>query len=119
MQVQVTPMPMPGAHSHDATWASEAPSACAAWNTITAELVKPTSTVTKPAATDDAMSRSQEPRSASASGGVALTRSRLFARGNHYQQCRAQHEAIDRERGEAMGLDVDQQPFHRDERGNG
>ena len=68
--MQVTPMPMPNAHSQDAVSASDAPSVCAAWNTITAELVNPTSTVTKPAATDDgAMSRSHEPWGA---GVVAL-----------------------------------------------
>ena len=40
---------MPSAHIHEAICASLAPSARAASNTITAELVKPTSTVTKPA----------------------------------------------------------------------
>ena len=49
--MQVRPMPMPSAHIHEAVCAGVAPSACAAWNTIAAELAKPTSTVTKPAAT--------------------------------------------------------------------
>ena len=44
-------MPQPSDSSHEPSSASLAPSACAAWNTITAELAKPTSTVTKPADT--------------------------------------------------------------------
>ncbi len=44
-------MPQPNDSSHEPSSASLAPSACAAWNTITAELAKPTSTVTKPADT--------------------------------------------------------------------
>ena len=44
-------MPMPSAHIHEAISACPAPTACAAWNTITAELAKPTSTVMKPATT--------------------------------------------------------------------
>jgi hypothetical protein len=47
--MQVTPMPSPSAHIHEAICAWSAPTACAAWNTITAELAKPTSTVMKPA----------------------------------------------------------------------
>ncbi|WLA03068.1 hypothetical protein MO330_00730 [Xanthomonas translucens] len=42
-------MPSASAHIHDAICAREASSVRAAWNTITAELAKPTSTVTKPA----------------------------------------------------------------------
>ncbi|MNV47327.1 hypothetical protein D3C71_1391920 [compost metagenome] len=49
--MQVTPMPMPSAHIHDAISAWSAPTACAAWKTITAELANPTSTVMKPAIT--------------------------------------------------------------------
>ena len=47
----VRPMPQPSAHIHEAACAGEAPSDCAAWNTIATELVKPTSTATKPAVT--------------------------------------------------------------------
>src|SRR6185503_8173894 len=46
-------MPRPSASIHEPTWAGVAPTAPAAWNTITAELANPTSTVTKPAATAD------------------------------------------------------------------
>ena len=46
-------MPSPSAHIHELICSGLAPSDCAAWNTITAELAKPTSTVTKPAATAD------------------------------------------------------------------
>ena len=49
--IDVTPMPRPSAQIHDVAWAGVAPSACAAANTITTELVKPTSTATKPATT--------------------------------------------------------------------
>ena len=43
------PMPTPSAHIHELICAGVAPSAVAAWNTIATELVKPTSTATKPA----------------------------------------------------------------------
>jgi PII-like signaling protein len=46
-------MPRPSASIHELTWAGLAPTAPAAWKTITAELANPTSTVTKPAATAD------------------------------------------------------------------
>jgi hypothetical protein len=49
----VSPMPRPSAQIHDAVCAGVAPSAAAAWKTITTELVKPTSTATKPATTAD------------------------------------------------------------------
>src|SRR5690606_23829425 len=52
--MQVAPMPSPSAHIHEAVCPGVAPIACAAWNTIAAELAKPTSTVTKPAAMADA-----------------------------------------------------------------
>ena len=52
--MQVTPMPNPRAHIQEPISSGVAWRACAAWNTITAELVKPTSTVTKPATTADA-----------------------------------------------------------------
>ena len=42
-------MPSPSAHIHEAICACDAPIARAAWNTITAELAKPTNTVMKPA----------------------------------------------------------------------
>src|SRR5690606_10415950 len=51
--MQVAPMPRPSAHIHEAVWPGAAPIACAAWNTIAAELANPTSTVTKPAAIAD------------------------------------------------------------------
>src|SRR5690606_22166448 len=51
--MQVAPMPRPSAHIHEAVWPGVAPIACAAWNTIAAELANPTSTVTKPAAIAD------------------------------------------------------------------
>src|SRR5690606_24235519 len=51
--MQVAPMPRPSAHIHEAVCAGVAPIACAAWNTIATELAKPTSTVTRPAATAD------------------------------------------------------------------
>ncbi|MCT8270361.1 hypothetical protein NYQ44_06605 [Xanthomonas translucens pv. undulosa] len=44
-----SPSPSASAHIHDAICACEASSVRAAWNTITAELAKPTSTVTKQA----------------------------------------------------------------------
>ena len=44
-------MPSPRAQIHDAVCSGVAPSAAAAWKTITTELVKPTSTATKPATT--------------------------------------------------------------------
>ena len=47
----MSPMPSPSASSHELTWASVAPTAPAAWKTMTAALAKPTSTVTKPATT--------------------------------------------------------------------
>ena len=43
------PMPRPSAHIHELICAGVAPSAVAAWKTIATELVKPTSTATKPA----------------------------------------------------------------------
>ena len=43
------PMPMLMAHSHEAKMSGVAPKACAAWKTMAMELVKPTSTATKPA----------------------------------------------------------------------
>ena len=46
-------MPRPSAHIHELISSGDAPSDCAAWNTITAELAKPTRTVTKPAAMAD------------------------------------------------------------------
>ncbi len=49
--IDVTPMPRPSAHIHDVACAGVAPSACAAAKTMTTELVKPTSTATKPATT--------------------------------------------------------------------
>jgi hypothetical protein len=55
---QVRPIPSPRASIHEPTWAVDAPTAPAAWKTITAELAKPTSTVTKPAATAE-MDRSR------------------------------------------------------------
>jgi len=45
----VPPMPKPSAQIHEADCAGVAPKAAAAWNTMTTELVKPTSTATKPA----------------------------------------------------------------------
>src|SRR5258705_10018931 len=51
--MQVSPMPRPRARIHELTWAGVAPTAPAAWKTITAELANPTSTVTKPAVTAD------------------------------------------------------------------
>lgn len=45
-----SPMPRPSAHIQDVIWcAGVAPNAWAAWNTMATELVKPTSTATKPA----------------------------------------------------------------------
>jgi hypothetical protein len=49
--MQVSPIPRPSAHIQDAISGGPAPTACAAWNTMTALLVNPTSTVTKPATT--------------------------------------------------------------------
>jgi hypothetical protein len=46
---EASPMPMPSAHIHEAAISGVAPKACAAWNTMATELVKPTSTATKPA----------------------------------------------------------------------
>ncbi len=51
--MQVRPMPRPSAHIQELICSGDAPSDCAAWNTMTAELAKPTSTVTKPAAMAD------------------------------------------------------------------
>ena len=45
----VSAMPRPRAHIHEVACAGVAPKAAAAWNTMTTELVKPTSTATKPA----------------------------------------------------------------------
>ena len=44
-----SPMPSPSAHIQEVICAGVAPKACAAWNTMATELVKPTSTATKPA----------------------------------------------------------------------
>src|SRR5258705_11203430 len=61
--MQVSPMPRPRARIHELTWAGVAPTAPAAWKTITAELANPTSTVTKPAVTADAdRSRARDTR---------------------------------------------------------
>ena len=49
--IQVMAMPRPSAHIQEPICSALAPIAAAPWNTITAELVKPTSTVTKPATT--------------------------------------------------------------------
>ena len=49
----VQPMPRPSAQIHDAVCAGVAPSAAAAWKTMTTELAKPTSTATKPATSAD------------------------------------------------------------------
>ena len=46
---EARPMPSPSAHIHEVICAGVAPNACAAWNTMATELVKPTSTATKPA----------------------------------------------------------------------
>ena len=43
------PMPRPSAHIHELMTSGVAPKACAAWKTMATELVKPTSTATKPA----------------------------------------------------------------------
>ena len=45
---------MPSDQTQDETCAGVAPKLCAAWNTIAMELVRPTSTVTKPAMSADA-----------------------------------------------------------------
>jgi len=45
----VSTMPSPRAHIQEAISPAVACSVCAAWKTITAELVKPTRTATKPA----------------------------------------------------------------------
>src|SRR5262245_47943381 len=47
----VTAMPTPSARIHEPTSAGVAPNASAAWKINAAELVKPTSTATNPAAT--------------------------------------------------------------------
>ncbi len=47
------PMPRPSAQIHEVICAGVAPNACAAWNTMATELVKPTSTATKPAVKAD------------------------------------------------------------------
>ncbi|OIQ71219.1 hypothetical protein GALL_471670 [mine drainage metagenome] len=46
-----SPMPRPSAHIQEVMSSGVAPKASAAWNTIATELVKPTSTATKPAVT--------------------------------------------------------------------
>jgi hypothetical protein len=46
-------MPRPSAHIQEVICAGVAPNACAAWNTMATELVKPTSTATKPAVKAD------------------------------------------------------------------
>ena len=48
-----SPMPRPSAHIHELMNSGVAPKDCAAWNTIATELVKPTSTATKPAVRAD------------------------------------------------------------------
>ena len=48
-----SPMPSPSAHTQEVICAGVAWNACAAWNTIATELVKPTSTATKPAVNAD------------------------------------------------------------------
>ena len=50
-----SPMPMPSAQTHDAISSGPAPKARAAWNTMATELVKPTSTATKPAVTAETL----------------------------------------------------------------
>ena len=55
-------MPRPRAHIQEAISAADAPSVCAAWNTITAELVKPTRTVTNPAMTAETDRSVAQPR---------------------------------------------------------
>ncbi len=45
----VMPMPRPSAQIHEVVCCALAPTAWAAWNTMATELVKPTSTATKPA----------------------------------------------------------------------
>ena len=47
------PMPKPRAHIHEVICPGVAPNAWAAWNTMATELVKPTSTATKPAVAAD------------------------------------------------------------------
>jgi hypothetical protein len=47
-------MPNPNAHIHEPISVGEALRAWAAWKTMTAELVNPTNTVTKPAMTAEA-----------------------------------------------------------------
>ena len=49
------PMPTPSAHIQDVMISGVALKACAAWKTIATELVKPTSTATKPAVTADGL----------------------------------------------------------------
>ncbi|EWS65418.1 hypothetical protein Y695_01323 [Hydrogenophaga sp. T4] len=44
-----SPMPRPSAHIQEVMSSGVAPKACAAWKTMATELVKPTSTATKPA----------------------------------------------------------------------
>ena len=60
--IEVMPMPRPSAHIHDVVCAGVAPSACAAAKTMATELVKPTSTATKPATTADSDRSFQKPR---------------------------------------------------------
>ena len=54
-------MPRPSAQIHEVVWAGVAPKACAAAKTMTTELVKPTSTATKPATTADRRQVAPEP----------------------------------------------------------
>ena len=49
--MQVTARPTPSESIHDPICAGVAPTAAAAWKTMTAELVKPTRTATNPAVT--------------------------------------------------------------------
>ena len=68
-------MPRPSAHIHELVCAGDAPSAVAAWNTIATELVKPTSTATKPAvAADRERSESRARIAARIAPGLATAR---------------------------------------------
>ena len=55
---QVTPMPMPRAHIHEASWAASAPAALAAWKMMATELVYPTSTAMNPEETEEGRNQS-------------------------------------------------------------
>ncbi len=58
--MHVSPIPRPSAHIHEPISRGDAPAARAASKTITAELVKPTSTATNPAATADGLRASRK-----------------------------------------------------------